>query len=194
MFINMKTISVKKKTLQKNLHDFAHSKIGPDRVTTVITDLHFKIMVGLSVMHISKHSPFDGGDSQDHGRLSVEHLSKFFSRQKKTCTHVLDSLVRTAKSGARPPVLSHSDKNLLIDCGDNLLSNNRLLRSSALPFWRSSHSDDASSQAREWSAWQPHSPSLGRVSHGHSCDPLRQLSGSRQDQLRCHPSSSAQYQ
>ena len=25
------------------------------------------------------------------------------------------------------------------------------------------------------SAWQPHSPSLGRVSHGSSCDPLRQL-------------------
>ena len=27
-------------------------------------------------MHISKHSPFDGPDPQDHGWVSVEHISK----------------------------------------------------------------------------------------------------------------------
>ena len=30
----------------------------------------------LSVVHISKHSPFHVTDSQDQGRLSVEHISK----------------------------------------------------------------------------------------------------------------------
>ena len=103
----------------------------------------------------------------------------------------------------------------------NHLSNNLLLSPSALLFGRS-HSHDASSPAREilrlgetavhtvrldtghpgggssrsWPAqWQPpHSPSLGRVAHGRSCGPPRQLSGSQRDQRTCHPSTSAQYQ
>ena len=61
---------------------------------------------GLSVEHISKHSLFHGTHSQDHGRLAVEHTSKLSIR--KTCTHVSDSLVRTAENGAgaRPTVLT----------------------------------------------------------------------------------------
>ena len=37
---------------------------------------------GLSVVHISKHLPFHGADSQVHGRLSVEHISKLSCRKK----------------------------------------------------------------------------------------------------------------
>ena len=103
---------------------------------------------------------------------------------------------------AHPPMLSHGYNNLLTDSNDLLLS------SSALLFWRSPH--DAWSRAREpspvsrspcrrfvsfsLSQWQPHSPSLGRVVHGRSCDPLRRLSGSRRDQRKCRPSTSAEYQ
>ena len=43
---------------------------------------------------------------------------------------------------AHPSVLSHGHKNLLIDCGDDLLSNDLLLSSSALLFWHSSSRSD----------------------------------------------------
>ena len=50
-----------------------------------------------------------------------------------------------------PSVPSHGHRNLLLDCGDDLLRNDLLLSSSALLTRRSSHSDDASSPAREFS-------------------------------------------
>ena len=81
----------------------------------------------------------------------------------KTCIHVVDSLVRTAKDKgavgtstravacafasqpqpllcAHPSELSLGHKNLLIDCGDDLFSNDLVLNYSALLFWRSSES------------------------------------------------------
>ena len=75
----------------------------------------------LSVVHISKHSLsswcwnsqdhgrlpdkhmypsihfLHSADTQDHGRLPVVHISK---HSHKTCIHVVDSLVRTAKKKA----------------------------------------------------------------------------------------------
>ena len=38
-------------------------------------------------MHISRHPPFNGADSQDHDQLSVVCISKL--SREKTCTHVL---------------------------------------------------------------------------------------------------------
>ena len=55
---------------------------------------------GLSVMHISNHSPFHGADSQDHGRSSVEHISKH--RQKKKLVHT--SWPPWCKRTTAPPV------------------------------------------------------------------------------------------
>ena len=82
MLITLKTISVRKL----------------NRKNTTVTDFAF-FHGGLSVVRTFKHSPFHGADPQDHGRLSVEHISKlslFFLKKKKTRQYVLDSLVRTA--------------------------------------------------------------------------------------------------
>ena len=35
--------------------------------------------------HISKHSPFHGADSQDHGRLPVSDISKYSHNNLRTC-------------------------------------------------------------------------------------------------------------
>ena len=57
----------------------------------------------MSVVHISKHS--HGSDSQDHDRLSVEHISE---RSGKMCTRVgLDGpYCRKKELWARPPLLT----------------------------------------------------------------------------------------
>ena len=113
--------------------------------------------------------------------------------QKNKTQHCLGAV------GASTRALSHGHKNLLIKCGD-----------STLVFWRTSHSDDALSPAREFSVsarspftlststpgspcWRFVSPSLRRVAHGGSCAPLRPLSGSRRDPRACHPSTSSEY-
>ena len=70
---------------------------------------------------------------------------------------------------AHPSVQSHGHRNLLIDSGDDLLSNDLLLSSSALLFWRSSsHSDDVWSPVASdvaVSAQQPQSDCLQQHTH-----------------------------
>ena len=106
-------------------------KLGPQKITTV-TVLHLslflflfffflllrnetcKIMVGCwsctcpSIHRFIERTLKVTVGCQGHGRLSVEHISKLC--HKKTCTHVLASLDRTAKKKwelwARPPVLT----------------------------------------------------------------------------------------
>ena len=113
---------------------------------------------------------------------------------------------------AHPPVLSHGHKNLLSapeSVGSALLALLLLpRRSSSSPAWEFSVSARSPfmlstpvsmspcrrSSRSSQSQWQSRSPSLGRVAHGRSCDPLRQLSGSRRDQRACRPSTSAEYQ
>ena len=78
--------------------------------------------------------------------------------------------------GAHPPVLSHGHKNLLVDCGDDLLNNDLLLSSSALLFWRStSHSHNASLLS-VW-ARSPFMPSIVAVNVATSAFSITATSG-----------------
>ena len=56
---------------------------------------HLQVHGRLSVVHTSKHSPFHGADagSEDHGRLCTDPSIIV----NKTCTHVVDSLLRSSK-------------------------------------------------------------------------------------------------
>ena len=98
-----------------------------------------------------------------------------------------------------PSVLSDGLKNLLTNCGVDLLRNELLLSSySGAPPTRTtpSHLKRGSPSRRDRPSRCPprhHSPSLLRVSHGRTCDPLRRLSGSRRDQGTCNPSASAEH-
>ena len=90
---------------------------------TTVTVLHFSLFLFLFL------SSYPEWHLQDHGRLSVVHRSKH-SRQKETCTYVLDSSVRPHcnKRPAAPPYLMHPQEaaGCLIDvhdavCADSVL-------------------------------------------------------------------------
>ena len=82
------------------------------------------------------------------GKTNLPRCSRSFGisasqRQEETTSNYSEEKTYSiaVELWAHPPVLSHGTKNLLIDCGDDLLSSDLLLLS-----WRSSaHSDDASS-------------------------------------------------
>ena len=68
------------------------------------------------------------------------------------------------QDGVSPSVLSPGHKKLLIDCGEDLLSNDLLLSSSAPLFWRSSsHSDDVWSPEK-WFSVSVRSPFMPSTS------------------------------
>ena len=73
----------------------------------LVVDLH--LYGGLSIEHMSEHSPFHGADSQDHGRLSIVGRARIHTSEQKKNLHVLDSLVRTTKKWGGVVTSNHAD-------------------------------------------------------------------------------------
>ena len=98
----MKSISYAK-LQEKSYGTYQPKKIRPTKNCDSYRFLSFSFLSGMTLARsrsvvcraLSKHSPVLGAVSQDHGRLSVVHISNHSNR--KTCTHVLDSLVRATK-------------------------------------------------------------------------------------------------
>ena len=99
--INSKNNSSAINYIQKNITGLINSnRLGPVKIT-VVTE--FLLLTGMTLAgswsvvrgaHIQAFIFLHSADAQDHGRLPVVYISK---HSHKTCLHVVDCLVRTAK-------------------------------------------------------------------------------------------------